>query len=89
MIKPVKSLFALVSFVLVLGMQSAQASTDMIIEVESPLGFDETIAKIKENAKALGWKAASLDRLSACPTLRSHQSPASSRPAEPDRTAVP
>ena len=56
MIKPLKSLIALASLVLVFGMQSVQASTEMIIEVESPLGFDETIARIKENAKALGWK---------------------------------
>jgi uncharacterized protein (DUF302 family) len=29
---------------------------DMVIEKASPLGFDETVAKIKSNARALGWK---------------------------------
>lgn len=29
---------------------------EMIIEVSSPLGFDETVEKLKSNAKALGWK---------------------------------
>ena len=56
MIKSIKTFIALLSLVLVFGVQSAHASTEMIIEKESPLGFDETIAKIKENAKALGWK---------------------------------
>ena len=28
----------------------------MLIEVPSPLGFEETLAKLEENAKALGWK---------------------------------
>jgi len=28
----------------------------MIKEVPSPLGFDETLLKIEENAKSLGWK---------------------------------
>jgi uncharacterized protein (DUF302 family) len=28
----------------------------MLIELESPLGFDETLDKIIENAKAAGWK---------------------------------
>ncbi len=46
----------LLSLVLVAGFQSVQASQEMIIEVESPLSFEETIEKIKSNAKALGWK---------------------------------
>jgi len=56
MIKPTKLLFILFSFVLVFGAPTVQASSEMIIEKESPLGFEETIAKIKENAMALGWK---------------------------------
>ncbi len=56
MIKPIKLLFILFSFVLVFGAPTVQASSEMIIEKESPLGFEETIAKIKENAMALGWK---------------------------------
>ena len=28
----------------------------MLIEVESPLGFEETLARIEANAKDLGWK---------------------------------
>ena len=51
-----KSLITLLSFMLVFALQPVLASEEMIIEVESPLGFDETIAKIKENAKELGWK---------------------------------
>ena len=31
----------------------------MLIEVESPLGFDETLDKLVENAKAEGWKVPS------------------------------
>lgn len=29
---------------------------EMIVEVPSPLGFEETLAKLEANAKALGWK---------------------------------
>ena len=28
----------------------------MLIEIESPLGFDETLEKLEENAKYMGWK---------------------------------
>jgi uncharacterized protein (DUF302 family) len=31
----------------------------MLIEIESPLGFDETLEKLEENAKAAGWKVPS------------------------------
>jgi len=41
---------------LVMGLQSAQASNEMIIEKASPLSFEDTIARIKSNAKSLGWK---------------------------------
>lgn len=34
----------------------ADQSREMIIEVESPIGFDATIKKLKSNAKRLGWK---------------------------------
>jgi uncharacterized protein (DUF302 family) len=30
--------------------------SQMLIEVESPLGFDETLIKLEENAKYAGWK---------------------------------
>jgi uncharacterized protein (DUF302 family) len=54
-----KKLWCAGLFALLLPMLSvsvAQASEEMIIEVKSPLGFQETIDKIKANAKALGWK---------------------------------
>lgn len=56
MIKSIKPLLSLLAIFLMLGMQSVQASNEMIIEKASPLGFDETIERIKSNAKALGWK---------------------------------
>jgi len=31
----------------------------MLVEHSSPLGFEETLAKLEENAKALGWKVPS------------------------------
>lgn len=31
----------------------------MLIERQSPLGFEETLKKLEENAKALGWKVPS------------------------------
>lgn len=36
------------------GMQA-----QMLIEVESPLGFEETLQRISDNAKYLGWKVPS------------------------------
>ncbi len=36
--------------------QGGSASADFLIEKKSPLGFEETISKLKSNAKALGWK---------------------------------
>ncbi len=56
MLRSIPKTLMLLSFVLFAGFQSVQASDEMIIEVESPLGFEETIEKIKSNAKALGWK---------------------------------
>ena len=38
----------------------AQAmGSQMLVEIESPLGFDETLAKIEENARYEGWKVPS------------------------------
>lgn len=54
--KPIKTILILLTFLLAAGFQSVQASDEMILEKESPLGFDETIARVKKNAKALGWK---------------------------------
>jgi len=54
--KSIKILLTLLSFMLVMGLQSAQASNEMIIEKASPLSFEDTIARIKSNAKSLGWK---------------------------------
>lgn len=49
-------MFMLIPVILLINVASVQASEEMIIEKVSPLGFDETIARIKSNAKALGWK---------------------------------
>ena len=35
---------------------SAAPEQNVLIEKESPLGFEETIAKLRSNAKDLGWK---------------------------------
>ncbi len=56
MLKKSKLFVFILPILLMLGFSSVQASQEMIIEKASPLGFDETIAKIKKNAKALGWK---------------------------------
>ncbi len=56
MLKKSKLFVFLLPLLLVFGFSTAQASEEMIVEKLSPLGFDETIAKIKKNAKALGWK---------------------------------
>src|SRR5210317_2237627 len=56
MLKRMKYLMLILPVLMLIGLSSVQASEEMIIEKVSPLGFDETIAKIKENAKALGWK---------------------------------
>lgn len=51
----IKTVLAL-SMLMLTGIPMVQASNDLIIEKASPLGFDETISKIKSNAKELGWK---------------------------------
>lgn len=38
------------------GLTTAHAEEGMVIERASPLGFEETIVKLIENAKGLGWK---------------------------------
>jgi len=45
-------------FLLLFGITSVTAD-EMVIEKASPLGFDETIEKLKANAKELGWKVPS------------------------------
>jgi uncharacterized protein (DUF302 family) len=65
-----KTLFTLVLGALIglaagyIGLQSPQVQqmvgqtlgSQMLIEVESPLGFDDTMARLEANAKAAGWK---------------------------------
>jgi uncharacterized protein (DUF302 family) len=40
-------------------MMGQSMGAQMLIEVESPLGFDETLVKLEENAKYAGWKVPS------------------------------
>ena len=54
--KTVLSALAVFALAMFTSLPGAYASQEMIIEVESPLGFQETIDRIKSNAKALGWK---------------------------------
>ncbi len=54
--KTALSVLAAFALTMFSSLQGVYASQEMIIEVESPLGFQETIDKIKTNAKALGWK---------------------------------
>ena len=35
---------------------ASPANFKMLVEVESPLGFEETLVRIEANAKELGWK---------------------------------
>lgn len=55
-----KSIFTPIFFLFITYSLSIPAYADdkpnVIIEKESPLGFEETIDKLKSNAKALGWK---------------------------------
>ena len=44
------------------GVQEKMAQSmgqQMLIELESPLNFDDTLVKLEENAKAAGWKVPS------------------------------
>lgn len=56
MLKKFKLFVFAVPLLMVFGFSTALASEDMILEKASPLGFEETIARVKSNAKALGWK---------------------------------
>ena len=56
MLKKFKISIFVLPFLMLIGFSTAQASGDMILEKASPLGFEETIARVKANAKALGWK---------------------------------
>jgi len=56
MLKQIKLFFLVLPVAFMAGISSVQASDEMIIEKLSPLSFEETIDKIKSNAKALGWK---------------------------------
>ena len=57
MIEVIKKLVYIFPLLLVFSTAQAQPQMEMIIEKESPLGFDETIEKLIANAKDLGWKA--------------------------------
>lgn len=56
MIKSLKAALVIIPMFVLMYLPGAQASGDMIIEKMSPLGFEETIDRIKSNAKELGWK---------------------------------
>lgn len=56
MFKNFKRLVLVLPLFVMFGINVAQAEDGLIIEKVSPLGFEETITKIKTNAKALGWK---------------------------------
>ncbi len=56
MLKNLKLLIAVIPMLWLLGSSVAHAEEGLIIERLSPLSFDETISKLKSNAKALGWK---------------------------------
>ncbi|MBL7003740.1 MAG: DUF302 domain-containing protein [Gammaproteobacteria bacterium] len=54
-------IIALVSCLAVMGLTPVMAAghsspMEVLIEIESPLAFEETIAKLRSNAKKLGWK---------------------------------
>ncbi len=48
--------FGLSGFALADEAGAGPAEFKMLIEVESPLGFEETLVRIEANAKELGWK---------------------------------
>ena len=53
----VKAVVVILPLLMFLVASVAQAAEeDMVIERASPLGFEETIVKLIENAKGLGWK---------------------------------
>lgn len=56
MLRKLKYSLLLFPALIVFGISPVYAAEEMIIEKASPLGFDETVARIKANAKELGWK---------------------------------
>lgn len=44
------------ALMLLLSQSVANAQDPLVIEMQSPLGFEETLEKLKANAKAVGWK---------------------------------
>jgi len=57
MIKKMFKVVVILPLLIVLGASVAQAQQqDMMVEVVSPLGFEETIERLIKNAKGLGWK---------------------------------
>lgn len=55
--RKVATVAVILPLLMLLGTSIAHASDDgMVIERASPLGFEETIVKLIENAKGLGWK---------------------------------
>ena len=55
--KMFKTIAVILPLLMVLGTSVVQAEEQgMMVERASPLGFEETIVKLIENAKALGWK---------------------------------
>lgn len=61
MLNPIRTL-TLAGFVLLATLfntqtlAEGQAMPPMLVEHASPLGFDDTLARLEKNAKALGWK---------------------------------
>lgn len=47
---------ALLAVTSVASADQAASMPKMLVEKESPLGFEETLAKLEENAKGQGWK---------------------------------
>jgi len=56
MYRIIQKLFIVLPLLLAFGLSTAYAEGEMVIERASPLGFEETIVKLIENAKGLGWK---------------------------------
>jgi len=53
----------LLGFILCVGLMIWQMPSMMIIERESPFGFEETIDKITTNAKSAGWYVPAVRRI--------------------------
>lgn len=55
MLTPKLSVLIQAALLLVLS-APIQAAKPLVVEMESPLGFEETLTQLKANAKAVGWK---------------------------------